>query len=217
MPELKQDFRLLELDQLLHTAEEYKEKGYRFDQMLAILERDYSITLIYTFVLDMNVVNFKICGIQKGVTPVPSITKLFLAAFVFENEAHDLYGVNIEGNVLDFHGNFYKFGEGVEAPMTIITPEQLAEREKAEKIAAAKKAREARLKAEANEHGDTPSDTSDAGKTAKASSPTAPKMPSLSEEELEKKLANMDPEKAAKVRAAMQARAKKAATQKEGE
>ncbi|MFR7746322.1 MAG: hypothetical protein ACLU06_02700 [Eggerthellaceae bacterium] len=101
--------------------------------------------------------------------------------------------------------------------MTIITPEQLAEREKAEKIAAAKKAREARLKAEANEHDDASSDTSDAGKTAKASSPTTPKMPSLSEEELEKKLANMDPEKAAKVRAAMQARAKKAATQKEGE
>lgn len=198
---LKQDFRPLALDKLLDTCKEYKEKGYRFDQLLPKLERDNTITLIYTFVMGEEIVNFKIGGIIKDETVVPSVTELFISAFVFENEAQELYGVNIEGNVLDFKGNFYKFADGVDAPMTIITPEQLAAREKAAKIAAAKAAREARAKAAQVEDGDT-----------KASSATQAETNSRAEE-IEAKLAGMDPEKAAKVRAAMEAKAKRAAKQ----
>ena len=209
---VKQDFRPLALDQLIDTCKEYKEKGYRLDQLLPKLERDNTITLIYTFVMGEEIVNFKIGGIIKNETVVPSVTELFIAAFVFENEAHELYGVNIEGNVLDFKGNFYKFPEGVEAPMTIISPEQLAAREKAAKIAAAKAAREAKAKA-AKEGQDTASSEA-LNESSQAQN----------EAELEAKLAGMDPEKAAKVRAAMEAKAKRAAkaqttteTSKEGE
>lgn len=209
---VKQDFRPLALDQLIDTCKEYKEKGYRLDQLLPKLERDDTITLIYTFVMGEEIVNFKIGGIIKNETVVPSVTELFIAAFVFENEAHELYGVNIEGNVLDFKGNFYKFPEGVEAPMTIISPEQLAAREKAAKIAAAKAAREAKAKATKEGQGTAPSHGVDEATQAQK------------EAELEAKLAGMDPEKAAKVRAAMEAKAKRAAkaqttteTSKEGE
>lgn len=196
---VKQDFRPLALDQLIDTCKEYKEKGYRLDQLLPKLERDDTITLIYTFVMGEEIVNFKIGGIIKNETVVPSVTELFIAAFVFENEAHELYGVNIEGNVLDFKGNFYKFPEGVEAPMTIISPEQLAAREKAAKIAAAKAAREAKAKATKEGQGTAPSQGVDEATQAQK------------EAELEAKLAGMDPEKAAKVRAAMEAKAKRAA------
>ena len=196
---VKQDFRPLALDQLLDTCKEYKEKGYRLDQVLPKLERDDTITMIYTFVMGEEIVNFKIGGIIKNETVVPSVTELFIAAFVFENEAHELYGVNIEGNVLDFKGNFYKFPEGVEAPMTIISPEQLAAREKAAKIAAAKAAREAKAKAAKEGQNTAPSQAFD--ETSQAQK----------EAELEAKLAGMDPEKAAKVRAAMEAKAKRAA------
>lgn len=196
---VKQDFRPLALDQLLDTCKEYKEKGYRLDQLLPKLERDDTITMIYTFVMGEEIVNFKIGGIIKNETVVPSVTELFIAAFVFENEAHELYGVNIEDNVLDFKGNFYKFPEGVEAPMTIISPEQLAAREKAAKIAAAKAAREAKAKAAKEGRDAAPSQVFD--ETSQAQK----------EAELEAKLAGMDPEKAAKVRAAMEAKAKRAA------
>lgn len=195
---LKQDFRPLALDKLVDTCKEYKEKGYRLDQILPKLERDDSITLIYTFVMGEEIVNFKIDGIVKHETVVPSVTELFISVFVFENEAHELFGVEIEGNVLDFKGNFYKFPENVDAPMTIISPEQLAAREKAAKLAAAKAARAAKAKAKAE--GTT---------TDKAPVKETPAVPS--EEDMEKKLAGMDPEKAQKVRAAMEARAKKAA------
>ena len=184
---ITQDFRSIPLDKLIDTCKERKNEGYRLAQLCPKLERDDSITLIYTFVKESEIINYKVSGIKKGVTEVPSVTELFIAAFVFENEAHDLFGVNIVGNLIDFQGKFYSFGEGVEAPMTIVTPARLAAREKAAKLAAAKAARAAKAK-------------------QKDAKPSA-----QSDEELEAKLSKMDPEKAAKVRAAMKAKAAKAA------
>ena len=184
---ITQDFRSIPLDKLIDTCKERKNEGYRLAQLCPKLERDDSITLIYTFVKVSEMINYKVSGIKKGVTEVPSVTELFIAAFVFENEAHDLFGVNVVGNLIDFQGKFYSFAEGVEAPMTIVTPAQLAAREKAAKLAAAKAARVAKAK-------------------QKDAKPSA-----QSDEELEAKLSKMDPEKAAKVRAAMKAKAAKAA------
>ena len=184
---ITQDFRSIPLDKLIDTCKERKNEGYRLAQLCPKLERDDSITLIYSFVKESEMINYKVSGIKKGVTEVPSVTELFIAAFVFENEAHDLFGVNVVGNLIDFQGKFYSFAEGVEAPMTIVTPAQLAAREKAAKLAAAKAARAANAK-------------------QKDAKPSA-----QSDEELEAKLSKMDPEKAAKVRAAMKAKAAKAA------
>ena len=184
---ITQDFRSIPLDKLIDTCKERKNEGYRLAQLCPKLERDDSITLIYTFVKESEMINYKVSGIKKGVTEVPSVTELFIAAFVFENEAHDLFGVNVVGNLIDFQGKFYSFAEGVEAPMTIVTPAQFAAREKAAKLAAAKAARAAKTK-------------------QKDAKPSA-----QSDEELEAKLSKMDPEKAAKVRAAMKAKAAKAA------
>lgn len=184
---ITQDFRSIPLDKLIDTCKERKNEGYRLAQLCPKLERDDSITLIYTFVKESEMINYKVSGIKKGVTEVPSVTELFIAAFVFENEAHDLFGVNVVGNLIDFQGKFYSFAEGVEAPMTIVTPAQLAAREKAAKLAAAKAARAAKAKQ------------------------TDAKPSAQSDEELEAKLSKMDPEKAAKVRAAMKAKAAKAA------
>lgn len=184
---ITQDFRSIPLDKLIDTCKERKNEGYRLAQLCPKLERDDSITLIYTFVKESEMINYKVSGIKKGVTEVPSVTELFIAAFVFENEAHDLFGVNVVGNLINFQGKFYSFAEGVEAPMTIVTPAQLAAREKAAKLAAAKAARAAKAKQ------------------------TDAKPSVQSDEELEAKLSKMDPEKAAKVRAAMKAKAAKAA------
>ena len=125
---ITQDFRSISLDKLIDTCKERKNEGYRLAQLCPKLERDDSITLIYTFVKESEMINYKVSGIKKGVTEVPSVTELFIAAFVFENEAHDLFGVNVVGNLIDFQGKFYSFAEGVEAPMTIVTPAQLAAR-----------------------------------------------------------------------------------------
>ena len=230
---ITQDFRSIPLDKLIDTCKERKNEGYRLAQLCPKLERDDSITLIYTFVKGSEMINYKVSGIKKGVTEVPSVTELFIAAFVFENEAHDLFGVNVVGNLIDFQGKFYSFAEGVEAPMTIVTPAQLAAREKAAKLAAAKAARAAKAKqtdakpsAQSDEELEAKLSKMDPEKAAKVravmkakAAKAAKTAASSSANDLEDKLAGMDPEKAAKVRAAMEAKAKRQAetAAKEGE
>lgn len=230
---ITQDFRSIPLDKLIDTCKERKNEGYRLAQLCPKLERDDSITLIYTFVKESEMINYKVSGIKKSVTEVPSVTELFIAAFVFENEAHDLFGVNVVGNLIDFQGKFYSFAEGVEAPMTIVTPAQLAAREKAAKLAAAKAARAAKAKqkdakpsAQSDEELEAKLSKMDPEKAAKVcaamkakAAKAAKTAASSSANDLEDKLAGMDPEKAAKVRAAMEAKAKRQAetAAKEGE
>lgn len=183
---LATEFIPLTVEGLPALAAEKKAEGWRFVQLLAV-NTDDGIDLIYSFMKDSLLVNYEIKGVQKGAV-VPSITDQFLAAFVFENETHDLFGVDIKGIAIDFGGNFYAVSQ--KEPMTIISPEQKAAREKAAKIAAAKAAKE---KAAAE---DKPAAADDAAA-------------------MEAKLAGMDPEKAAKVRAAMEAKAKKEAAAKQ--
>lgn len=177
-------FLPLELDKLRECAQEQKDAGHRFVQMLCVTT-DNGIDMQYSFAHGGVIENYTIRGVKKGTT-VPSITDLYLSAFVYENEAHDLFGVEVVGNVLDFGGKFYAVAEN--EPMTVITPEQKAAREKAAKIAAAKAAKDAAAPA-AKKTADKPVDEAAA---------------------LEEKLKGLDPEKAAKVKAAFEAKAAKA-------
>lgn len=179
------EFFPLGVDALSALAADRKREGWRFVQMLAV-NTENGCDLVYSFMKDGRLENYVVQRVTADVE-VPSITDQFLAAFVFENEAHDLFGVNIKNIAIDFGGKFYQLAQT--APMTIISPEQKAAREKAAKIAAAKAAK-------AEKEGAAKEDAQDAA---------------AAEAALEAKLAGMDPEKAAKVRAAMEAKAKKEA------
>ncbi len=39
---------------------------------------------------------------------LPSITGSYFAAFSYENELHDLFGITVTGNALDFGGRFFQ-------------------------------------------------------------------------------------------------------------
>ena len=173
-------FAEVHADELVELAEAKKNDGYRFVQMLCV-NTEEGIDALYSFMKGDSLENYTIKGIDAATQSVPSVTGSFLAAFPFENEAHDLFGLNVTNIAIDFKGGFYK----VAMDKTVISPAQKAAREKAAKIAAAK--------------------------AAKASSVKP------SEEDLEKKLAGMDPEKAAKVRAAMEAKAKREAEKAQAE
>ena len=241
---LETEFVPLTIEELPERAGALKAQGWRFVQVLAVNTED-GIDLVYSFMKDGRLANHEIKGVKKDVA-VPSITDKFLAAFVFENEVHDLFGVSIEGIAIDFGGNFYALAQ--KEPMTIISPAQKAAREKARKLEAAKKEKAAAAAAAnaafVNDHPDAkkpaegvimPSGNdeldkrlagADPEKVARVRAAIAAKAKKAAEAEqaakdaaLEEKLAGMDPEKAAKVRAAMEARAAReaAAAQKEGE
>ncbi len=39
---------------------------------------------------------------------IPSITGIYWAAFPYENEMHDLFGITVTGIALDFNGTFFR-------------------------------------------------------------------------------------------------------------
>lgn len=188
---LNQTFKALSLADLPKEVERRKAEHWRFVQLLAV-NKDEAVDLIYSFMKGDKLENLRVEDVTKEDT-VPSVTGSYLNAFVFENEAHDLFGVNIEGIAIDFHGHFYNMK--ITEPMTIISPEQKAAREKAAKIAAAQAAKAAKESASSQEGTET------AAKPAKG----------LTEAEIEEKVKGLPPEKAAKVRAALEAKARKEA------
>lgn len=225
----------LPLEELLTRVQTLKHEGMRFVQMCAETT-EQGIDLLYTFYDEttQNALNLCVYGIDES-SRVPSIQGLYFAAFSYENEAHDLYGVRFVNMKLDFGGHFFNLATS--EPMTIITPEMKAEREKlakkkaaaaAKAEAAAKKAREAAEAAQAERALGTSAAEADSAAVAAvnaaapAPTPAPAAKPAMTAEEraakMEAKLANMDPEKAAKIRAALAAKAAKdAAAGKDGE
>lgn len=96
------------LEDVCATAAGYKERGYSFVQMCASTLED-SVELLYTYQAPAYE-GPGLEGVRVNVpdgASVPSITSVYPAAFVFENETHDLFGVKIEGINIDFGGEFY--------------------------------------------------------------------------------------------------------------
>ena len=194
------------IDELLSHVQALKGAGARFVQMHA--ERcvdDGTYRLVYTFI---NVhaaqeqieqdgsyafENLVVEGIDQY-QEIPSISSYYPAVFPFENEAHDLFGLVITDMQVDFNGFFYQVSTA--EPMSVITPEVKAAREKAMKVRAA-----------------AAQPTASAGSDAQHDEAAA--KAALKAAEMEAKLAAMDPEKAAKVRAALAAKAARDKQKKE--
>lgn len=226
------------IEELLSHVQALKGVGARFVQMHA--ERnvdDGSYRLVYTFINvraaqehiaqdgSYAIENLVVEGIDQY-QEIPSISSYYPAVFPFENEAHDLFGLAITDMQIDFKGFFYQVSTA--EPMSVITPEVKAAREKAMKVRAAAEAKARKAAAEkaaaAAAAGEGTASASDAAgatvqPTAAAGSDArhdeAAAKAALRAAEMEAKLAAMDPEKAAKVRAALAAKAARDKQKKE--
>lgn len=222
------------IDELLPHVQALKGAGARFVQMHA--ERcvdDGSYRLIYTFInvraaqeqIEQDgsyaIENLVVEGIGQY-QEIPSISSYYPAVFPFENEAHDLFGLAITDMQVDFKGFFYQVSTA--EPMSVITPEVKAAREKAMKVRAAAEAKARKAAAEkaaaaAATAGEGAAGAAAAQPAAAAGSDAqhdeAAAKAALKAAEMEAKLAAMDPEKAAKVRAALAAKAARDKQKKE--
>lgn len=221
------------IDELLSHVQALKGVGARFVQMHA--ERnvdDGSYRLVYTFINvraaqehiaqdgSYAIENLVVEGIDRY-QEIPSISSYYPAVFPFENEAHDLFGLAVTDMQIDFKGFFYQVSTA--EPMSVITPEVKAAREKAMKVRAAAEAKARKATAEkaaaAAAAGEGAAGAAVAQPTAAAGSDAqhdeAAAKAALKAAEMEAKLAAMDPEKAAKVRAALAAKAARDKQKKE--
>lgn len=223
------------IDGLLSHVQALKGAGARFVQMHA--ERcvdDGSYRLVYTFINvraaqeqiaqdgSYAIENLVVEGIDQY-QEIPSISSYYPAVFPFENEAHDLFGLAITDMQIDFKGFFYQVSTA--EPMSVITPEVKAAREKAMKIRAAAEAKARKVAAEkaaAAAAGEGAGDAAGAAAAkpaavagSDAQHDDAAAKAALKVAEIEAKLAAMEPEKAAKVRAALAAKAARDKQKKE--
>lgn len=227
------------IDELLPHVQALKGAGARFVQMHA--ERcvdDGSYRLVYTFInvraaqeqiaRDGNyaIENLVVEGVDQY-QEIPSISSYYPAVFPFENEAHDLFGLAITDMQIDFKGFFYQVSTA--EPMSVITPEVKAAREKAMKVRAAAEAKARKAAAEkaaaAAAAGEGAEGAGDAARATAAQPAAAAGSDAQHDEaaakaalkaaEMEAKLAAMDPEKAAKVRTVLAAKAARDKQKKE--
>lgn len=222
------------IDELLSHVQALKGVGARFVQMHA--ERnvdDGTYRLVYTFINvrtaqeqiaqdgSYAIENLVVEGIDRY-QEIPSVSSYYPAVFPFENEAHDLFGLAITDMQIDFKGFFYQVSTA--EPMSVITPEVKASREKAMKVRAAAEAKARKAAAEKAAAGEGATGAGDAAGAAAqpaaaagsdAQHDEAAAKAALKAAEMEAKLAAMDPEKAAKVRAALAAKAARDKQKKE--
>ena len=223
------------IDELLSHVQALKGVDARFVQMHA--ERnvdDGSYRLVYTFI-DVRAAQERIAQdgsyaienlVVEGIDQyqeIPSISSYYPAVFPFENEAHDLFGLVITDMQIDFKGFFYQVSTA--EPMSVITPEVKAAREKAMKVRAAAEAKARKAAAATAAAGEGVAGAGDAvgavvaqpaaAAGSDAQHDEAAAKAALKAAEMEAKLAAMDPEKAAKVRAALAAKAARDKQKKE--
>ena len=100
----KQEIVEIKIDELVPKAKEFMADGWRLVQICAAkLEQ---LELSYGFGKEHDLMTLRIILPSIDVE-VPSITGVYFAAFAYENELHDLFGINIKGNAIDYKGNSY--------------------------------------------------------------------------------------------------------------
>jgi ech hydrogenase subunit D len=86
-------------------AAQVKKDGYRLVQVgCTKIGDDFEICYVYD--KNYSLLNYRIT-VKADVT-IPSISGVYFGAFVYENEIHDLYGLNVSGINIDFKGTFYR-------------------------------------------------------------------------------------------------------------
>jgi ech hydrogenase subunit D len=105
----------IDVGKLIGRVEQFRSGGYRLVQINATKVGDlYEIN--YSFDKDYKFENIRITiPIEME---VPSISGMYWGAFIYENEMHDLFGIQVKGINIDYKGNLiqttirYPFGAG---------------------------------------------------------------------------------------------------------
>jgi ech hydrogenase subunit D len=99
-------------EELVEKVTAYKNDGYRLVQ-IGCAKIDETFEINYSFDKDYHFEDLKVT-IPCPDAKLPSVSGVYWPAFLYENEIHDLFGINVENMALDYKGNFYR--TAVKAP-----------------------------------------------------------------------------------------------------
>ncbi|MCR5656253.1 MAG: NADH-quinone oxidoreductase subunit C [Butyrivibrio sp.] len=99
------EFKMVRAEEIIDEAQRLHYDGYHLMQQCAT-RTETGYELVYTFGKALDVLQVKI--ILDTDQPINSISHVFPCAFLYENEMHDLFGVDIKMISLDYKGSFYR-------------------------------------------------------------------------------------------------------------
>lgn len=100
-----QTLEVIPLDTLLARVHAFSLQGARLVQIGATRLPE-QVELTYSFDLQGRLASLRV--LVSPTAQVPSISAIYWCAFLYENEIHDLFGLQVEGIVVDFQGNLYR-------------------------------------------------------------------------------------------------------------
>ena len=101
----KQTTTSIDIGKLIGSVERFLNEGYRLVQIGCTKAGDlYEIN--YSFDKDYHFENIRIS--ITGDTEVPSISGMYWNSFIYENEMHDLFGIQVRGMNIDFKGTLIR-------------------------------------------------------------------------------------------------------------
>jgi ech hydrogenase subunit D len=117
---IEQTFETIPVEALLDRVSARRKEGYRLVQISATrLPENVEVT--YSFDRDRQLTNLRL-QVPAAEARVPSISSIYGCAFLYENEMHDLFNLQVDGMAVDFHGHLYetavKFPFGSTKPPT---------------------------------------------------------------------------------------------------
>ena len=102
----EQTFETVPVETLLERVRTFREQGWRLVQISATRLPD-QLELTYSFDLGNRLANLRL-ALPGDAPKVPSVSSVYWCAFLYENELHDLFNLQVSGLALDYHGHFYK-------------------------------------------------------------------------------------------------------------
>ena len=101
-----QEIISIAVSDLLTQVQRLAQEQYRMVQISCTQQQD-NFYLDYAFDKDYKFYALRVTIPIKDAV-LPSISREFFAAFLYENEIHDLFGIKFSDLVLDYGGNFYR-------------------------------------------------------------------------------------------------------------
>ncbi len=101
-----QTLEVIQVESLLNKIRGLRERGYRLVQVSATRLPE-QVEMTYSFDLDGTLVSLRL-SVPAAAARLPSVSSIFGCVVLYENEIHDLFGVQITGIAVDYKGNFYR-------------------------------------------------------------------------------------------------------------
>ena len=101
-------------DSIVGEAAKAKAEGYRLVTLTCVELDAASVDLLYHFDRNFELRHLRLTVAKDAL--VPSLSPVFFAAFLVENEIQDLFGVRFHGLVIDYGRTLYFDDEVREAP-----------------------------------------------------------------------------------------------------